>query len=221
MEPTENIHGIIFDCYKTLLDTKVKESKSAYKKTSKWLLYQGVDITFKELRDEYLDKIQTHLKWSIYKHPEIRVENIFTEICSEYAIWDIDEKQMGIETAKAFRSFSIKKLTLYKDSLKLLDKFDDIPKCIISNGQRVFSEPELVILGLYGYFNFLIFSSDFGYKKPDTRLFQTAAERMNLKPEYILSIGDKTKNDIHAPQKIGMKTMHIKDAWDKFLNSDS
>jgi putative hydrolase of the HAD superfamily len=97
-----------------------------------------------------------------------------------------------------------------------LEKLRGYPLGIVSNGQRVFSELELRQLGLYGYFNFVIFSSDFGYKKPDSRIFMAGAGNLGLPPHEILYIGDSWDNDIHPSRGIGMKAMHIEEAWRHF-----
>jgi putative hydrolase of the HAD superfamily len=67
-----------------------------------------------------------------------------------------------------FRTASLRKLEAYPKSMRLLEKYKDIPKCIVSNAQRVFTEQELRFLGLYDQFNFVILSSDHRIKKPDT-----------------------------------------------------
>ena len=80
------------------------------------------------------------------KHPDIRIEEIFTEICADYAFKKIDPYWLGIETAKAFRTASLRKLKVYPQSLRLLDKYRNIPKCIVSNAQRVFTERNFAFL---------------------------------------------------------------------------
>ena len=92
------------------------------------------------------------------------------------------------------------------------------PLGIVSNGQRVFSELELKHLGLHDYFKFIIFSSDFGYKKPDARIFLAGAQYLGLRPKEILYIGDSYENDINPSRGLGMKAMHINDAR-KYFNS--
>lgn len=78
-----------------------------------------------------------------------------------------------------------------------------------------FSELELRFLGLYDYFDFVIFSSDVGYKKPDLRLFMTALKRMELElePKCVLSLGDSYENEILPARKLGMRAMTIEEAW--------
>ena len=162
-------------------------------------------------------KIREKMEDSREIYPEVRVEEIFAEICKENAIWRIDEKSLGIETSRVFRAASMKKLRPFPQSIKLIEHCINIPKCIVSNGQRVFSELELRFLGLYDYFDFVIFSSDVGYKKPDLRLFMTALKKMNLElePTCVMSIGDSYENDILPARKLGMRAMRINEAWEQ------
>ncbi|MFP4655235.1 MAG: HAD family hydrolase [Methanohalobium sp.] len=176
-----NIKGIVFDCYNTLLDIKAKEdSIGTYERVSNWLLYKGVRINPVELKNKYIGKILDRFDTSEHEHPEIRVEDVFADICRENAFWDIDERRLGFEAAQMYRSAAVRHLDVFPQSSKLLENLKHMPLCIVSNGQRSFSEFELKFLGLYDYFDHVIFSSDFGYRKPDTRLFQTAVERMGL-----------------------------------------
>jgi len=208
------IKGLIFDCYKTLIDIKTDEgSWETNERVSKWLLYQGVRIGPEKLREEYKWKVIGRLGNSGQKHPDVRIEEIFAEICAENAFREIDPYWLGIETAKVFRTASLRKLETYPKSMRLLEKYRDIPKCIVSNAQRVFTEQELRFLGLYDRFNFVIMSSDHCIKKPDTKLFKMALDRLGFEPWELLSIGDTPENDIYPPQSLGMNAMHIRDAW--------
>jgi putative hydrolase of the HAD superfamily len=208
------IKGLVFDCYKTLIDIKTDEkSQETNERVSNWLLYQGVRIGPDRLREEYRRKVMNRLSNSGHPYPDIRIEDIFSEICAENAFREIDPFWLGIETAKVFRTASLRKLEAYPQSLRLLEKYRDIPKCIVSNAQRVFTEQELRFFGLYERFNFVIMSSDHRIKKPDTRLFKMALDQLRLEPWEVLSIGDTPENDIYAPQSLGMSAMHIRDAW--------
>jgi putative hydrolase of the HAD superfamily len=210
------IKGVIFDCYQTLIDIDTDEhSLETYEVVSRWLAYQGVKIKPEKLWDTYMFKVKERMEDSREIYPEVRVEEIFADICRENSIWKIDEKGLGVETSRVFRAASIKKLRPFPQSIKLIEQCINIPKCIISNGQRVFSELELRFLGLYDYFDFVIFSSDVGYKKPDLRLFMTAIKRMGLElePNCIMSIGDSYENEILPAKKLGMRSMHIEEAW--------
>jgi putative hydrolase of the HAD superfamily len=144
------------------------------------------------------------------------VDQVFTKICQAHALWDIDEEAVGVEAARAFRAASLRRLRAFPQSLRLLKVLEEYPKAIVSNGQRVFSELEMRYFGLYDLFQFFIFSSDFGHKKPDPRIFLDATRRLGIEPEETLCIGDNFDNDIVPAAKLGMKAMHIEEAWRMF-----
>ena len=81
---------------------------------------------------------------------------------------------------------------------------------------RCKEELELRLLGLYAYFNFVIFSSDLGYQKTRFQNFMAGASNLGLQPQEILYIGDSWDKDIYPSRDIGMKAMHIEDAWRYF-----
>jgi len=214
-----HVKGVIFDCYETLIDIHTEEhSLETYQVLSGWLAYQGVKIEPKKLWDTYMLKVRDRMEHSKEIYPEVRVEEIFAEICRENSFWKIDESSLGVEASRVFRAASIRKLRVFPQSIKLIEHCINLPKCIISNGQRVFSELELRFLGIHDYFDFVIFSSDVGYKKPDLRLFVTALKKMGLEfePKCVMSIGDSNENDLVPAKKLGMHTMHIEEAWKHF-----
>ena len=219
MFESSGIKGMIFDLYGTLIDIRTDEDDFyTYDTVSKWLQYKGVKIDPEVLKSEYHSKIADRMAVSKEQYPEIRVEEIFAEICNENAIWKSDTTYLGIETSKVFRSASLRRMRPFEESLKILLRYKDIPKCLVSNGQRVFSEKELRFLGLYEHFDHVIFSSDVRYKKPDPRIFKTALDRLKLKPDEVLSIGDTVENDVITPREIGMEAMHVYDAWASLLD---
>ncbi|MFO7966128.1 MAG: HAD family hydrolase [Archaeoglobaceae archaeon] len=213
-EGLEEVKGIIFDCYQTLIDIETDEDDLYTNEVvSKWLRYQGVKIGPQELRKEYKNKAKKRMDASHEKYSEIKVEDVFAEICDEYSLWPIDEEKAAIDAARVFRSASIRRFDVFPQSVKLLEMSKDLSLCVVSNAQRVFSELELKYLSLYHYFDFVLFSSDYGFKKPDERLFLTALKRLKLEPGNILAIGDTEENDLIPPLELGMKTMHINEAW--------
>jgi len=211
------VAGVLFDCYGTLIDILTDErSIGTYRLLSRWLLYQGVRIAPDHLRELYRSRVDEALGRTGERYPEVRVEEVFAGICAEYSAWEIDAGWLGIEAARAFRAASLRRLCVLEGSLRLLDLFDTQKIGIVSNGQRVFSEQEVRILGLYERFDFIVFSSDLGFRKPDPRIYATALDRMDLAPQEVLFIGDNCENDVLAPQKLGMQALHVKEAWRRY-----
>jgi putative hydrolase of the HAD superfamily len=211
------VKGVIFDCYKTLIDIKTDEKDlKTYEPVSKWLMYHGVNISPQDLMNEYRWRCKEELEIRGEWHSELKVEDVFSKIIRQHASWPVNDVTIGIEAARLFRSASVRRLKAFPQTYRLLEKLKGYPLGIVSNGQRVFSELELRQLDLYRYFRFVIFSSDFGYKKPDSRIFLAGANQLGLGPHEILYIGDSYENDINPSIGLGMKAMHTEDAWRYF-----
>lgn len=211
------VKGVIFDCYKTLIDIKTDEKDlKTYEPVSKWLMYHGVNISPQDLMNEYRWRCKEELERRGEWHSELKVEDVFSKIIRQHASWPVNDVTIGIEAARLFRSASVRRLKAFPQTYRLLEKLKGYPLGIVSNGQRVFSELELRQLDLYRYFRFVIFSSDFGYKKPDSRIFLAGASQLGLGPHEILYIGDSYENDINPSIGLGMKAMHTEDAWRYF-----
>lgn len=153
-------------------------------------------------------------RWEAF--PEVDVAKVFQSICQSHTLWKLDPELLGKETARTFRAGSLRRIQAFPQSVRLLMKLEGYPKAIVSNGQRVFSEPEVRYFGLYELFDVVIFSSDFGHKKPDPRIFLEATRQLDMQPEEVLFIGDNYENDIVPATKLGMKAMHIEEAWKRF-----
>jgi len=50
----------------------------------------------------------------------------------------------------------------------------------------------------------------------------TALKRMGLElePKCVMSIGDSEENELAPAKKLGMRAMHIKEAWEQFGLTD-
>ncbi|QYZ80414.1 HAD family hydrolase [Methanofollis formosanus] len=212
------MEGVLFDCYDTLLDVSTDErSLESYRHLCIWAAYQGVRIDPEVLRDEYRQRIGEAMEAVGGEYPEVRVEDIFAGICRDYAVWPVDTADLSIHFARSFRAATARKVCAFPRTRRLLSAFDGYRLGIVSNGQRVFSEIELRMFGLYPFFDTVVFSSDIGCKKPDRRIFFAALGRLGITPQEALFIGDSRKNDLEPSRALGMQTLHIKEAWDLFV----
>ena len=82
---------------------------------------------------------------------------------------------------------------------------------IVSNttNPQFMKEREMQIFGLQSYFEFAIYSSATTFRKPHPSIFQLAIERLRMKPEEILFVGDNIRLDIVGAQNVGMKSAWI------------
>jgi putative hydrolase of the HAD superfamily len=207
------IAGVLFDCYGTLVDILTDEGDPAtYRTLARWLLYQGVLIEPEALRSVYDERVKSALATSPLEHPDIRIEEVFAGICADYRSGDV-LPWLGIHAARTFRAASLRHLAPLRESLRLLDAWGDVPFALVSNGQRVFSEPELAATGLAGRFAVVLFSSDIGIQKPNPEIFRRALAGLGIEAGKALFVGDSHENDIVPAEALGMQALHIEDAW--------
>ena len=73
-------------------------------------------------------------------------------------------------------------------------------------------EKHLEQMGILGFFGVRMYSYEFDFRKPDTRIFKIAAERVGVPVENIMYVGDRIDKDIEPTLKIGMHAV-LKDAY--------
>lgn len=66
------------------------------------------------------------------------------------------------------------------------------------------ARPILERLGILGFFEVTIISSEVGVSKPDRRIFEIALERAGVKPEECLYVGDNYYDDAVGAGSVGM-----------------
>jgi putative hydrolase of the HAD superfamily len=64
-------------------------------------------------------------------------------------------------------------------------------------------------LGLTKYFNSILVSQDFGWRKPSSKVFQEILKKLKVDGNEAVYVGDSPEEDIKGAQKAGMKTIFI------------
>lgn len=105
---------------------------------------------------------------------------------------------------------------VYPEAENCLSELSKHYKIGIIANQNLGSEERLERLGLLKYIDLVIASAEEGVAKPDLRIFQIALDRANCKPDDAIMVGDRLDNDIIPANKIGMKTVWIKQGFSKY-----
>ncbi|MDA8173893.1 MAG: HAD family hydrolase [Nitrospiraceae bacterium] len=200
--------AVIFDLYGTLIDIQTDEQEPwIYGVLAQYLSYYSVRITAEELRKEYQIEIRMALGQSGQAHADIDVYNIFRSIMRRYGKSGPGRNEV-MSAAMLFRSLSRKRFGVFQgvyDSLARLSR--NYRLAVVSDAQWVFTDPEMEMLGLTRFFRTRILSSRFGYRKPDTRLFEEALKRLWVRPEDSVYIGDNADRDLKGSKGAGMKCL--------------
>jgi putative hydrolase of the HAD superfamily len=80
---------------------------------------------------------------------------------------------------------------------------------IISNGSIVQQRRKLEQTGIAEYFELVLVSEEIGSAKPAREIFLAACERVAIKPNHCVYVGDRFDHDVLASRAIGMEAYWI------------
>lgn len=206
----------IFDLYGTLVDIKTNENKaSLWKKMALFYRLKGADWQPVQLKRAYRALVMqeenrlTELTTVSREHVEIRLESVFAELYRQKGVEPITE--MIHDTGVIFRAISLEYIKLFNGAEALLDRLRENGKKVylLSNAQRMFTEPEMRMLGIYDKFDGILYSSDAGVKKPAADFFQTLFDRYDLQKEESVMIGNDVTADMSGAADFGLCGLYI------------
>jgi putative hydrolase of the HAD superfamily len=208
------IKAILFDVNGTLIDINTDEGNEEISRgLSHILTYQGIAIHRWDLRDEYFRIMEEQRRISLEKYPEFNVVGVFRELLSHRitragAIPAEKLAWLPQFLAEAYRGLSRNRLQLYPGVLEVLDELRSrYQLAAVSDAQSVWCLPEMRAVGLVGYFDPIVVSGDYGYRKPDPRLFTAALTALRASPEEVLFVGNDMFRDVYGAGQAGMKTV--------------
>ena len=198
--------NFVFDLYGTLIDIRTDEHSHKFQqKYSKYISKNfGADSSFFEKLFAMLSA------YSGFEEPDI-VRVLCNAVTASGGSITQSEAE---EAALKFRKLSTHKLKLYRGAKRLLK---DLKKrganiYLLSNAQSVFTVYELKKLGIYGCFDGIELSSDFGEKKPSPRFFTHIADKYSLNLSETVYTGNDIACDIIPSKNAGMYAVYIKSA---------
>lgn len=210
-----SIKGIIFDVNGTLIDIYTNEwHGDVYRVVSNLLSYQGVALDPDAIKDLFFRISDEQRVASGQRQPEFDAVGVFREIVEQHATdftraLPLEKRQQlpGL-LAEVHRAASRFRLQLYPGVEGTVRQLHDLyALAIVSDAQTAYALPELNTVGLSGYFDPVIVSGNFGYRKPDRRLFEAALSAMKLEPAEVVFVGNDLYCDVHGPQQIGIRTV--------------
>jgi putative hydrolase of the HAD superfamily len=206
------IKGILFDLYGTLIDIDTDESlEEIYRGVAHYLTYHGVYLHRWEVRDRYYEIMKQQKEEGGEKYPEIDVEAIWNSFLRQEGIGaPLARRELALILAQLYRAISRKRLQLYPDVKRVLDELRATYRmALVSDAQPCYALPEMKAVGLEGYFDPIIISAYYGFRKPDTKLIKKALDTMKLGPAEVICVGNDMYRDIFGASQLGIKTIFI------------
>jgi putative hydrolase of the HAD superfamily len=203
------IRAVIFDYYNTLIDIRTDEEKpEVFHLLSLYLQYYGLNMNEQNLRSALDHEKKQYLKAKDEAYPEIDLEVVFSSILEKEGICNT----LAAESCcKLFRLLSRERFQLFPDSIPVLKeiKRSGYPMAVVSDAQKVFCLEEGEMLGLNQFFDHIVLSTQFGFRKPDGRLFAIACSLLDIPPAQAIYIGDDLRKDVKGAKQAGMAAILV------------
>ena len=159
---------------------------------------EGLAGTFRG-HDPYLNILY---KWV----PDFRRES-WIEALGENGI---EDKEFGRDLAEIFIHERRKHHILFPETESVLRDLQGIYRlAMITNGAPDVQLEKLNMPGLERFFNLVVVSGQIGIGKPAPEIFTYTLNRLGIKPEKAMMIGDNTLNDVQGAQQCGIKGVWI------------
>jgi len=199
------IKAVFFDLWDTLVTGGVSQETlyTADKHAWEYLHNKGYSLSFEEYRKRKSDCF-------------IKYEKV------------VHECKLHMSPETAFKEFMFKDIDITEEDLRKLVNIHEIYDFywdLSSNAEQVLKvlkgkgckialvtnswlRQSIYMLkksNLYDYFDAIIISCDLGFGKPDRRIFEIAAEKLDVKLSECVHVGDKHVQDIVGAYEAGIK----------------
>ena len=194
------IKAVLFDLDNTLIDftkMKIESCKSAIKAMIKTGLKINEKTGLKKLMDTYF-------------RVGIESDIGFTKFLEEQ-MGEVDDAilQAGINAYLKRKPNFLKPYPYVLETLEML-KSKNFKLGIVTDATREKALIRLNAMEITNFFDVIITYDESKFKKPDELPFRLAMEKIGVKPEETLFVGDSFRRDIEPAKKIGMQTLLIK-----------
>ncbi len=209
-----SFRGILFDLGSTLIEFDNTEwdklEKACVQKGYEFLAQRGYKLPDWETFGKIF-LTEFHQAWQNAQESlvEVKLPEWVSNFLIRYGISSPDG--FGLEFLRHYYEPISKQITLIEGAKEVLEQFKDLDLKIglISNSSfpTEFHIEELKNYQIMDLFEETLFSYDFGLRKPHPDLFKYVLNKLDLKPQETVFIGDRLVEDIGGAQKVGMKAI--------------
>jgi len=108
-------------------------------------------------------------------------------------------------TTQLYRSLCREKMLLFEDTFWTLNEFrKHYHLGIVSDAQRLYCNPEMRSLRIEDFFDAIVISSNYGFRKPDPRLFHIALAMLDIPASAAAYIGNNYHTDVVGAKAAGL-----------------
>ncbi len=189
------IKAAIFDLDETLLNRD-----KAIEQMFLMILDKCYEDVKHSVKDEMLKKFKEYDKESYGYNDKTKVfESFFDEFPPKYRLPRNDIQDFwNINFPHCF--------TINPNTINIVNTLKmQVKVAIITNGSTQRQKAKIINTNLNSCFEIIIISEEVGFSKPDKRIFELALNKLNVKPEDALFVGDDIEKDIGGCQNANIK----------------
>ncbi|MEM3794973.1 MAG: HAD family hydrolase [Thermoprotei archaeon] len=211
--------AVLFDFDDTLVDTS-EGKREAYGRVAT-LLHSEANGSL--TRDELVKKI-SKISEEMNRRRAYDRDEWWRTLAREHGL-NIT-RHLELRATVAYWASFKKHTKLYPDTLRVLDtiKAQNIPVGVVTDtdGWVGIKRWRLNTSPIFGYFDAVVIAGEDTYRtKPDIKPFRLCAERLGVRPQDTLFVGDKPYTDIVGAKSTGMVTALVKRrAWDDVMGAN-
>jgi len=194
------IDAILFDLDNTLIDFMLMKRKACE---------AAIDAMISAGLKMHKEKAMK-LLFELYGEKGIEYNKIFQEFL-EKATGGIDYRVLA-EGIVAYRKAQVSYVKPYPGTVKTLVRLKErgMKLGIVSDAPSVNAWIRLVEMRLEDFFDVVVTFDETGQKKPSKAPFLRAIEKLGVRPEKTLFVGDWPERDIRGAKALGMRTAFAK-----------
>jgi putative hydrolase of the HAD superfamily len=190
------IKAVIFDLDNTLVDF-MRMKHNAVEAAIKAMIDSGLDLPDNVIREK-IDEI--------YNEKGIEYQQVFDNLL-HFFLGKVDYKILSAAIV-AYRTAREAELNTYPKVIPTLIRLIKmgIKLGVVSDAPSREAWLRLSYIGLHHIFDAIVTFDDSGERKPSPVPFNLILERLGVKPEEALMIGDWAERDVDGAKAVGMKT---------------
>ena len=205
----------IFDLYGTLVDIRTDEySPDFWRRAAAVFARAGASYTPGELSGAYRRYTRRAMMIERARRPfwrshDIELLDVFARLLKDKGVAPTEEMTRAL--ARRFRKTSTEFIRLYDGAYDLLESLKKAGKNIylLSNAQECFTVPELEELGIIGFFDGILISSQERVCKPEKAFFERLIKRYGIDTSRSVMIGNDANSDMRGAEKAGIDGLYI------------
>lgn len=111
----------------------------------------------------------------------------------------------------AFVRAYCEQVALLPGAAEVLEGCSSLPLALVTNGPADMQRAAIEKVGIGHHFQTVLVSGaqEVAVRKPDARIFQLACERLGVRPEEALMVGDNLEADVRGALGAGLRAVHI------------